>query len=157
MQPEFPWRAIVVLLALLGVTACNSPGPEAPLVAGIADAMEAAGIACCGPPNAAARLEGSKTFAKEIADAASTPTAPETRFEEAQQARTVVRRAGVPLGGSAAGRGGGQGAARDRESAGGGRRQRCRGRGPRLASKLGRGRARAGGEATLGAGGWGGQ
>ena len=41
------------------------PGPEAPLVAGITDAMEAAGIACCGPRRAAAQLEGSKTFTKE--------------------------------------------------------------------------------------------
>ncbi len=38
------------------------PGPEAPLVAGIADAMAHAGIACCGPPAAAAQLEGSMTF-----------------------------------------------------------------------------------------------
>ena len=51
------------------------PGPEAPLVAGITDAMEAAGIACCGPTRAAAQLEGSKTFTKDIADAASIPTA----------------------------------------------------------------------------------
>src|SRR3978361_1272352 len=50
------------------------PGPEAPLVAGLADAMEAAGVACCGPSRAAAQLEGSKTFAKEIADAARLPT-----------------------------------------------------------------------------------
>src|ERR1700756_3869241 len=41
------------------------PGPEAPLVAGLADAMQVAGIPCCGPTRAAARLEGSKTFTKE--------------------------------------------------------------------------------------------
>src|ERR1700679_2021395 len=50
------------------------PGPEAPLVAGITDAMEDAGIACCGPSKAAAQLEGSKSFTKELADAASIPT-----------------------------------------------------------------------------------
>src|SRR5438270_11593829 len=44
------------------------PGPEGPLVAGIGDAMAAAGIACCGPSSAAAQLEGSKSFAKELAD-----------------------------------------------------------------------------------------
>src|SRR5436309_11164872 len=44
------------------------PGPEAPLVAGLADAMAAAGIPCCGPSAAAARIEGSKSFAKELAD-----------------------------------------------------------------------------------------
>jgi phosphoribosylamine--glycine ligase len=67
------------------------PGPEAPLVAGVADAMEAAGIACCGPSSAAAQLEGSKTFAKEIADAAGIPTAKWERFEDAEAAREWPR------------------------------------------------------------------
>ena len=58
------------------------PGPEAPLVAGIGDAMAAAGITCCGPDMAAARLEGSKTFANEICDAAGIPTAKWERFED---------------------------------------------------------------------------
>ena len=73
------------------------PGPEAPLVAGITDAMEAAGIACCGPSKAAARLEGSKTFTKEIADAASIPTALWERFEDAKAAREFVRWRGAPI------------------------------------------------------------
>lgn len=73
------------------------PGPEAPLVAGITDAMEAAGIACCGPTRAAAQLEGSKTFTKEIADAASIPTALWERFDDAEAARTFVRRRGAPI------------------------------------------------------------
>ncbi len=50
-------------------------GPEAPLVAGVADAVRAAGIACFGPSADAARLEGSKRFAKEIMAAAGVPTA----------------------------------------------------------------------------------
>jgi phosphoribosylamine--glycine ligase len=50
-------------------------GPEAPLVAGVADAVRARGIACFGPTAAAARLEGSKAFAKEIMAAADVPTA----------------------------------------------------------------------------------
>ncbi|HEY8533845.1 MAG TPA: phosphoribosylamine--glycine ligase [Micromonospora sp.] len=50
-------------------------GPEAPLVAGVADAVRAAGIACFGPSQAAARLEGSKAFAKEVMAAAKVPTA----------------------------------------------------------------------------------
>jgi phosphoribosylamine--glycine ligase len=50
-------------------------GPEQPLVAGAADAVRAKGIACFGPSRAAARLEGSKAFAKEIMDAAGVPTA----------------------------------------------------------------------------------
>ncbi len=50
-------------------------GPEAPLVAGVADAVRAAGIPCFGPSAAAARLEGSKAFAKEVMAAAGVPTA----------------------------------------------------------------------------------
>ncbi|MDH2393219.1 phosphoribosylamine--glycine ligase [Streptomyces sp. HNM0663] len=50
-------------------------GPEAPLVAGVADAVRAAGIPCFGPSEEAARLEGSKAFAKEVMAAAGVPTA----------------------------------------------------------------------------------
>ncbi len=50
-------------------------GPEAPLVAGVADAVRAAGIACFGPSAEAAQLEGSKQFAKDVMAAAGVPTA----------------------------------------------------------------------------------
>ncbi len=50
-------------------------GPEAPLVAGVADAVRAAGISCFGPSQEAARLEGSKAFAKDVMAAAGVPTA----------------------------------------------------------------------------------
>lgn len=50
-------------------------GPEAPLVAGVADAVRAAGIPCFGPSEEAARLEGSKAFAKDVMAAAGVPTA----------------------------------------------------------------------------------
>ncbi len=50
-------------------------GPEAPLVAGVADAVRAAGVACFGPTREAAALEGSKAFAKEVMAAADVPTA----------------------------------------------------------------------------------
>ena len=50
-------------------------GPEAPLVAGVADAVRAAGIACFGPSGDAAQLEGSKAFAKDVMAAAGVPTA----------------------------------------------------------------------------------
>ena len=73
------------------------PGPEAPLVAGITDAMESVGIACCGPTRAAAQLEGSKSFGKEICNAASIPTALWERFDDAEAARAFVRRRGVPI------------------------------------------------------------
>ena len=73
------------------------PGPEAPLVAGITDAMEAASIPCIGPSRAAAQLEGSKTFTKELCDAAGIPTAQWERFDDADAAREFVRRRGAPI------------------------------------------------------------
>ena len=73
------------------------PGPEAPLVAGIVDAMEQAGITAFGPTAAAAALEGSKTFTKLIADAAGVPTAAWERFEDAQSAIDFVHRRGAPI------------------------------------------------------------
>jgi phosphoribosylamine--glycine ligase len=51
-------------------------GPEAPLVAGIADDLRAAGFSCFGPDRAAAKIEGSKSFAKSVMAAAGIPTAP---------------------------------------------------------------------------------
>ncbi|TLU74673.1 phosphoribosylamine--glycine ligase [Lichenicoccus roseus] len=73
------------------------PGPEAPLVAGLADACAAAGIACAGPTQAAARLEGSKSFTKEICDEAGIPTARWECFTDAASAHAFVRRRGAPI------------------------------------------------------------
>jgi phosphoribosylamine--glycine ligase len=73
------------------------PGPEAPLVAGIADALAAAGIACCGPSAAAAQLEGSKKFTKEIADAAGIPTAGWASFADADAAHEHIEAVGAPI------------------------------------------------------------
>ena len=73
------------------------PGPEAPLAAGLADALGLEGIACCGPSAAAARLETSKSFCKEICDAAGIPTALWERFDDAAAARAFVRRRGAPI------------------------------------------------------------
>lgn len=73
------------------------PGPEAPLIAGITDAMAAAGIACCGPSRAASQLEGSKSFTKEVCDAAGIPTALWERFDDADAAREFIRRRGAPI------------------------------------------------------------
>jgi phosphoribosylamine--glycine ligase len=73
------------------------PGPEAPLVAGLSDALQAAGFACCGPSAAAAALEGSKSFAKEICDAAGIPTALWERLTDVPAALEFVARRGVPI------------------------------------------------------------
>ena len=71
-------------------------GPEAPLVAGVADAVRAVGIACFGPDAAAARLEGSKTFAKEIMTAAGVPTAAAVACTDQDQVRSALERFGAP-------------------------------------------------------------
>ena len=73
------------------------PGPEGPLVAGLADAMAEAGIRCVGPTAAAARLEGSKAFAKQLCDAAAIPTALWEQFTDADEAREFIRRRGAPV------------------------------------------------------------
>jgi len=72
-------------------------GPEAPLCAGLADRFRAAGLAVFGPTAAAARLEGSKRFAKEIMSAAGVPTAAYAAFVEVAPALEKVRREGGPL------------------------------------------------------------
>ncbi|XTZ13585.1 phosphoribosylamine--glycine ligase [Micromonospora echinospora] len=65
-------------------------GPEAPLVAGVADAVRAKGVACFGPSAEAARLEGSKAFAKDVMIAAGVPTARAyTCTDEAGTARAL--------------------------------------------------------------------
>jgi phosphoribosylamine--glycine ligase len=73
------------------------PGPEAPLAAGIADALVAAGIPCCGPGAAAARLESSKEFTKEVADARGIPTADWAAFDDADEAHAYVEEMGAPI------------------------------------------------------------
>jgi phosphoribosylamine--glycine ligase len=72
-------------------------GPEAPLVAGIADACQKAGIPCFGPDAFAARLEGSKAFAKNVMRDAGVPTAAFKVFEDAGAAREYVKAHGAPL------------------------------------------------------------
>ncbi|NEY90623.1 phosphoribosylamine--glycine ligase [Tabrizicola oligotrophica] len=72
-------------------------GPEAPLAAGVADATRAAGIVTFGPSAAAARLEASKGFTKEICDACGAPTAGYARFSAAAAAKAHVRTQGAPI------------------------------------------------------------
>lgn len=71
-------------------------GPEAPLAAGVADALEAAGVAVFGPSAAAARLETSKTFTKEICDAVGAPSAAWARFDAIEPAQAHVQATGAP-------------------------------------------------------------
>jgi len=72
-------------------------GPEAPLAAGVADACRAAGLLTFGPSAAAARLEASKAFTKEICDACGAPTAGYACFTDAATARAHVAAKGAPI------------------------------------------------------------
>jgi phosphoribosylamine--glycine ligase len=71
-------------------------GPEAPLVAGAADAVRAAGIACFGPSSPAAQIEGSKSFAKDVMRAAGVPTAAAQVFEDADACAAHLEDATAP-------------------------------------------------------------
>ena len=72
-------------------------GPEAPLVAGLVDDLEAAGIKTFGPTKAAARLEGSKGFTKDLCRANNIPTAAYARFDAAAPAKQYLRRMAAPI------------------------------------------------------------
>ena len=71
-------------------------GPEAPLVAGVADALRAAGIAAFGPDAAAAELEGSKAFAKRVMEDAGVPTAAGRVCETPEEAAAALDEFGAP-------------------------------------------------------------
>lgn len=71
-------------------------GPEAPLTLGIVDAFKKEGLRVFGPSQAAARLEGSKAFAKEIMEEALVPTAKSQVFTDSQKAKEYVRYIGAP-------------------------------------------------------------
>jgi phosphoribosylamine--glycine ligase len=72
-------------------------GPEAPLVAGLVDDLKASDIKAFGPSKAAAQLEGSKAFTKDLCAEFNIPTAAYRRFTDAQTAKTYVRHYGVPI------------------------------------------------------------
>ena len=72
-------------------------GPEAPLVAGIADHLREAGIAVFGPSAAAAQLEGSKGFTKDVCARFNIPTGAYQRFNNAPKAKAYVREQGAPI------------------------------------------------------------
>jgi phosphoribosylamine---glycine ligase len=72
-------------------------GPEAPLCAGIVDDLEKAGIKAFGPSRAAAQLEGSKGFTKDLCRANAIPTAAYARFKDAKAAKSYIRSHGAPI------------------------------------------------------------
>jgi phosphoribosylamine--glycine ligase len=84
-------------------------GPEAPLVAGLVDALEAEGIATFGPSKAAAALEGSKGFLKDLCAREGIPTAAYRRFRDAAAAKAYIAEQGAPVVVKADGLAGGKG------------------------------------------------
>jgi phosphoribosylamine--glycine ligase len=72
-------------------------GPEAPLCAGIVDDLESAGVKAFGPSRAAAQLEGSKGFTKDLCRANQIPTAAYERFDDAKAAKAYIRAHGAPI------------------------------------------------------------
>src|SRR5437764_3770528 len=72
-------------------------GPEAPLVAGMVDDLEAAGFKTFGPTKSAAPLEGSKGFTKDLCRANNIPTAAYQRFTSAEPAKAYLRKQGMPI------------------------------------------------------------
>lgn len=90
-------RAAVVLLCKTLSISLVVVGPEAPLVAGIADALCAAGVACFGPSKAAAQLEGSKGFTKDFCREFGIPTAAYGRFDRMDAALSFLRAKGAPI------------------------------------------------------------
>src|ERR671913_1043165 len=72
-------------------------GPEVPLVAGIVDDLEAVGIKAFGPSRAAARLEGSKGFTKELCAARGIPTARFAHFADLAASEAYIRAEGAPI------------------------------------------------------------
>jgi phosphoribosylamine---glycine ligase len=90
-------RAQIVALCKRNAIDLVVVGPEAPLVAGIADALEQEGVACFGPSMAAARLEGSKGFAKDFCREFGIPTAEYRRFRSRVDAKAYIRDHGAPI------------------------------------------------------------
>lgn len=72
-------------------------GPEAPLVAGLVDDFQAAGLACFGPSKAAAQLEGSKVFSKDFLKRHGIPTAYYQSFTEIAPAKAYIETQGAPI------------------------------------------------------------
>ena len=87
------------LCAFIETLACDLVviGPEAPLVAGLADRLRAKGVPTLGPNAAAAQLEGSKQFAKELMDAAGVPTAAWASFDKASDALAYLASGSGPI------------------------------------------------------------
>ncbi len=88
--------AVLAFCRLMGISFVVL-GPDAPIVAGMADDLCQGGIKVFGHSKAAAQLEGSKAFTKAICDEAGIPTAAYSRFRDAAAAKAYVRQQGAPI------------------------------------------------------------
>lgn len=89
--------AELVQMAKAESVALTVIGPEAPLVLGVVDAFRAAGLACFGPSQQAAQLEGSKAFTKDFLARHKIPTASYGNFTDIAQAENYIREKGAPI------------------------------------------------------------
>jgi phosphoribosylamine--glycine ligase len=95
MVDQLDGQAVAALATSIGADLVVV-GPEAPLVAGVADAVRAAGIACFGPTAQAAQLEGSKQFAKDVMVAAGVPTAVSRYCRSGDEVAAALDEFGAP-------------------------------------------------------------
>jgi phosphoribosylamine--glycine ligase len=106
--PSAPSAAALAAAAIAEEPGLVVVGPEVPLAGGLADWLTDAGIPCFGPSAAAARIEASKSFAKDVMQLARVPTAAAASFTEPEQAKSLARTLApcvVKLDGLAAGKG----------------------------------------------------
>ncbi|TPW18282.1 MAG: phosphoribosylamine--glycine ligase, partial [Halothiobacillaceae bacterium] len=89
--------AALVEFATDNIIALTLVGPEIPLVKGVVDAFQQAGLRCFGPTQAAAQLEGSKAFAKDFLARHQIPTAAYQHFTAVEPALAYIRQRGTPL------------------------------------------------------------
>jgi phosphoribosylamine--glycine ligase len=94
---DIPDHAAVIEFCRIKAVDFVVVGPETPLVAGIVDDLASAGIKAFGPGKAAAQLEGSKGFTKDLCKANHIPTAGYERFTDAHAAKAYIRARGAPI------------------------------------------------------------
>jgi len=87
----------LISFALVNAIGLTIVGPETPLVGGIVDQFSAAGLRCFGPTRGAARLEGSKTFAKDFLARQNIPTAAYAAFTDSAAATAYIHEQGAPI------------------------------------------------------------
>ncbi|MGJ9382174.1 phosphoribosylamine--glycine ligase [Salipaludibacillus sp. CF4.18] len=97
IQADMSNHSSLVDLAKTEEVSLTVVGPEAPLVAGLIDDLQAAGLKAFGPTKAAAELEGSKQFAKDLMEKYHIPTAAFESFTDLEKAKAYIQKVGAPI------------------------------------------------------------